>query len=108
MLIYWEQNASGLQAEDSDTEVEDEDYKFKNYRYRIMKMKNRWKILQSTQYWFWNYKWLMNPWIITTEVRDLGCRDLKMIYQGYQLNQQRYLPNHQGYLHNHHICCHNQ
>jgi hypothetical protein len=26
MLIYWEQNASGLQEEDSDTNVENEDY----------------------------------------------------------------------------------
>ncbi len=75
--------------------------KYKYHICRILKMKNRWKILWSTQYWFLIYRWLISPWVITVEVKDLGCRDLKMIYQKYSLNQQKYLPNHQGYLHNH-------
>jgi hypothetical protein len=29
------------------------------------------------------YRWLIKLWIITTKVRDLGCRDLKMICHGY-------------------------
>jgi hypothetical protein len=64
-------------------------------------MKNIWKILWSTQYWFLIYRWLISLWIITVEARDLGCRDLKTIYQKYSLNQLKYLPNHQGYSHNH-------
>jgi hypothetical protein len=29
-------------------------------------------------------------WVITIEVKNLGCRDLKMIYQGFRLIQQKY------------------
>jgi hypothetical protein len=39
--------------------------------------------------------------VITTEVNNLGCKNLKMIFQGFWLTQQKYSTHHQGYLHNH-------
>jgi hypothetical protein len=37
--------------------------KYKIHRCKIQKMKNKWKILWSTQYWFLIYKWLTSLWV---------------------------------------------
>jgi hypothetical protein len=43
---------------------------------------------------------------IITTVQNLGCKNLKMICQVYQLNQPQYLFGHQEYSHNHQNCGH--
>jgi hypothetical protein len=60
--------------------------KYKNHKWRVLKMKNIGKILWSTQYWLLIYRWQTSLWVIIAEVRDLGCRDLKMVCHGYRLN----------------------
>jgi hypothetical protein len=50
MLVYLEQSASGVQVEIFGSEEEDKDYEIRNHRCKVQKMKNRWKILRSTQY----------------------------------------------------------
>jgi len=52
----------------------------KNHIYRVMKMNNIWKIMQSTQYWYW---WVTNLWIIIVEMRDLASRDLNIIFTSF-------------------------
>jgi hypothetical protein len=49
MLVYWEQSVGGIQVENFDMEEEDANCEIQNHKCKVLKMKNKWKILWSTQ-----------------------------------------------------------
>ncbi len=108
MPIYWEKSVGGVQVENFDTEEEDENYEIQKPQLQSIEDEKQMEDPMVNTILIFDLQ--MTDKSISNNYRseDLGCRDLKMIYQGYPLNQQKYLPSHQGYSHNHQICWHNQ
>lgn len=94
--------------EDFDTEMEDEECEIQKPKMRCNKNEEQIKDHAVNTILILELHMTNKLWVITIEMKNLGCRNLKMIYQGFQLTQQKYSTHHQGYSHNHQICWHNQ
>ncbi len=83
MLIYWEKNVGGVQKVNSDTKEDDEGCEIQKPHMKNAEIKEY--IIDPLVNIVFIFNLQMNK---IAKVRDLGCRDLKMICQAYRLNQQ--------------------